>query len=224
VHGYGTQDLLGELSDPTINAEIRTSLEADISLHIGAKATLRAAGGGIEVRSDAHNDRPQLHEAVDEGHIAGMNAMAGAPQCLERRTPLSIVFCDPHVAAVVQGLSALQMQGGLQLVTGSVNFARQGRAHSAQRNEGRLNVYADAASGPLLGAALCALDGDPLAHLLSLAVSPQRSVSQVLGMPIYHPVHEEGLRSALREAARQPPDAGSSDLAHCEAIGAPALD
>lgn len=150
VHGYGTQDLLGELSDPTINAELRTSLEADISLHIGAKATLRAAGG--------------------------------------------------------------------------VNFSRQVRARSAQRNEGRLNVYADAASGRLLGAALCALDGDPLAHLLSLAVSPQRSVSQVLGMPIYHPVHEEGLRSALREAARQPPDAGSSDLAHCEAIGAPALD
>ena len=43
-------------------------------------------------------------------------------------------------------------------------------------------------------------------------------------MPFYHPVLEEGLRSALRDAARQLPAGDSSDLAHCEPIGAPALD
>ena len=97
-------------------------------------------------------------------------------------------------------------------------------ARAAQRNEGRLSVYADAGSGRLLGAELCAPAGEHLAHLLALAVSQKLSVSQVLGMPIYHPVLEEGLRTALRDAARQLPDAGSSDLAHCDPIGASALD
>lgn len=280
VHGYGLNDQLAGLSDPDINAQLHQVLEREITLHIGAEATLHAVDGGIEVRSGAHrtvvdqvlvavgrranlqdlgldtlglaldkrgmppvnpqsmqvgdlpvyltgdalNHRPLLHEAADEGHIAGLNAMASEPQCFARRTPLAIVFCDPSVAVVGQGLSALQKQDGLQFVTGSVNFARQSRARAAQRNEGRLSVYADAASGRLLGAELCAPAGEHLAHLLALAVSQNLSVAQVLAMPIYHPVLEEGLRSALRDAARQLPDAGSSDLAHCDPIGAPALD
>ena len=134
------------------------------------------------------------------------------------------MFCDPNVAVVGQGFSTLKKQQGLQFVTGSVNFERQGRARSAQRNEGRLSVYADAASGRLLGAELCAPAGEHLAHLLALAISQKLSVEQFLGMPFYHPVLEEGLRTALRDAARQLPASDGSDLAHCEAIGATALD
>ena len=283
VHGYALDGLLGGLSDTDINAELHQVLEREITLHIGAEATLHAVDGGIEVRSGAHrtvvdqvlvaigrrpnlqglgldtlgvaldkhgmppvnpksmqvgnlpvymagdadNHRPLLHEAADEGHIAGRNAMAPTPQCFERRTPLAIVFCDPNVAVVGQGLDALQKQDGLAFVTGSVNFASQGRARAAQRNEGRLNVYADAASGCLLGAELCAPAGEHLAHLLALAVSQKLSVAQLLSMPFYHPVLEEGLRSALRDAARQLPEATSSDLSdlsHCGPIGALALD
>ena len=178
----------------------------------------------VYLAGDAHNLRPLLHEAADEGHIAGMNATAPEPECFQRRTPLSIVFCDPNVAVVGQGFSTLKKQQGLQFVTGSVNFERQGRARSAQRNEGRLSVYADAASGRLLGAELCAPAGEHLAHLLALAISQKLSVEQFLGMPFYHPVLEEGLRTALRDAARQLPASDGSDLAHCEAIGATALD
>ena len=283
VHGYALDGLLGGLSDTDINAELHQVLEREITLHIGAEATLHAVDGGIEVRSGAHrtvvdqvlvaigrrpnlqglgldtlgvaldqhgmppvnpksmqvgnlpvymagdadNHRPLLHEAADEGHIAGRNAMAPTPQCFERRTPLAIVFCDPNVAVVGQGLDALQKQDGLAFVTGSVNFASQGRARAAQRNEGRLNVYADAASGCLLGAEMCAPAGEHLAHLLALAVSQKLSVAQLLSMPFYHPVLEEGLRSALRDAARQLPEATSSDLSdlsHCGPIGALALD
>ena len=283
VHGYTLDGLLGGLSDPDVNAELHQVLEREITLHIGAEATLHAVDGGIEVRSgahrtivdqvlvaigrrpnlqglgldtlgvaldkhgmppvnprstqvgdlpvylagDAHNHRPLLHEAADEGHIAGLNAMAPTPQCFERRTPLAIVFCEPNVAVVGQGLDALQKQDGLAFVTGSVNFASQGRARAAQRNEGRLNVYADAISGCLLGAEMCAPAGEHLAHLLALAVSQKLSVAQLLSMPFYHPVLEEGLRSALRDAARQLPEATSSDLSdlsHCGPIGALALD
>ena len=280
VHGYALNDRLGGLSDPDVNAELRTALDAEITLHIGDEATLHAVDGGIEVRSGAHrtvvdqvlvaigrssnlqglgldtlgvpidkrgippinpkstqvgdlpvylagdanNHIPLLHEAADEGHIAGMNAMAKTPQCFERRTPLAIVFCEPNVAVVGQGHRALQQQEGLQFVTGSVNFERQGRARTAQRNEGRLSIYADAATGCLLGAEMCAPAGEHMAHLLALAISQKLTVEQMLGMPFYHPVLEEGLRSALRDAARKLPDAGSSDLAHCGAIGALALD
>ena len=186
--------------------------------------SLQVADLPVYLAGDAHALRPLLHEAVDEGHIAGMNAMAAAPRCFQRRTPLAIVFSDPNAAVVGQGLAALQKQDALQWVSASVDFARQGRARAGQRNQGRLCVYADQASGRLLGAELCAPAGEHLAHLLALAVAQQLTVAQLLGMPFYHPVLEEGLRTALRGAARQLPPGSDSDLATCDPIGAAALD
>ncbi|WP_027996266.1 dihydrolipoyl dehydrogenase [Simplicispira psychrophila] len=190
--------------------------------------TMQIANLPVYLAGDAHNHRPLLHEAADEGHIAGMNALAPATRCYQRRTPLAIVFSDPNAAVIGQSLRALQAQSDLVLVTGSIDFARQGRARASQHHHGRLNVYADQTSGRLLGAELCAPAGEHLAHLLALAIDQQLTVGQLLGMPFYHPVLEEGLRTALRDAARQLDPARTSvqasDLATCDAIGAEALD
>jgi dihydrolipoamide dehydrogenase len=43
-------------------------------------------------------------------------------------------------------------------------------------------------------------------------------------MPIYHPVLEEGLRTALRDASRKLPGPRVSDLAHCAPMGSAALE
>ena len=40
-----------------------------------------------------------------------------------------------------------------------------------------------------------------MAHLLAWAIQARLTVDQALAMPIYHPVVEEGLRTALRELA-----------------------
>ena len=197
----------------------------------------------ICLAGDANAQVPLLHEAADEGHIAGINAMACAltpaaapaaapaaiptpptPTRFQRRTPLAIVFCDPQVAMVGKRLADLD---SAHTVTGTVRFTNQGRARAAQRNRGALHVYADRATGRLQGAEMCAPAAEHLAHLLALAVQQKLTVHDLLGMPFYHPVLEEGLRTALRDAARQLADAANapeSDLASCPAIGVPALE
>ena len=197
----------------------------------------------IFLAGDANAQVPLLHEAADEGHIAGINAMACAltpaaapaaapaaiptpptPTRFQRRTPLAIVFCDPQVAMVGKRLADLD---SAHTVTGTVRFTNQGRARAAQRNRGALHVYADRATGRLQGAEMCAPAAEHLAHLLALAVQQKLTVHQLLGMPFYHPVLEEGLRTALRDAARQLADAANapeSDLASCPALGVPALE
>ena len=175
----------------------------------------------VFIAGDVDQQRPLLHEAADDGHVAGMNALADEVRCYQRRAGLSIVFTDPEVAVVGQSFASLQ---GRDFETGSVDFARQGRARAGQRNQGRLALYADRAGGKLLGAELCAPGGEHLAHLLGLAVARGLTVHDLLAMPIYHPVLEEGLRTALRDAARRLPDRRPSDLAHCAPIGAAALE
>ena len=175
----------------------------------------------VFLAGDANTHTALLHEASDEGHIAGMNALADTPTRFKRRTPMGIVFCDPNIATVGQRLADMDRD---QTVTGTVSYANQGRARTAQRNHGRLYVYADKATGRLLGAEMCAPDAEHLAHLLALGIQQKLTVHDLLGMPFYHPTLQEGLRTALRDAARQLPKARDSDLATCNAIGVAALE
>ena len=57
--------------------------------------------------------------------------------------------------------------------------------------------------GRLLGAELFAPGGEHLAHLLAWAIAQRATAAGLLKMPYYHPVLEEGLRSAIADAARQ---------------------
>jgi dihydrolipoamide dehydrogenase len=68
------------------------------------------------------------------------------------------------------------------------------------RNQGLLHVYADADTGRFLGAEMLGPDAEHIGHLLAWALQMRLSVAQMLEMPFYHPVIEEGLRTALRDA------------------------
>ena len=72
-----------------------------------------------------------------------------------------------------------------------------------QRNRGRLHVYAEMGTGLLLGAEMIGPDAEHLAHLLAWAHKLQLTVAEMLKLPFYHPVVEEGLRTALRDAYSQ---------------------
>jgi dihydrolipoamide dehydrogenase len=71
------------------------------------------------------------------------------------------------------------------------------------RNRGHLRVYGDAATGAFLGAEMAGPDAEHIGHLLAWALQAKMTVAQMLDMPFYHPVVEEGLRTALRDLDAQ---------------------
>ena len=75
-----------------------------------------------------------------------------------------------------------------------------------------MRVYADGKSGLLLGAEVYAPAGEHLAHLLALAIERSLTVADLLRMPCYHPVYEEGLRAALRDLSSGLPPASGLEL------------
>ncbi|MFU8896174.1 MAG: dihydrolipoyl dehydrogenase [Gammaproteobacteria bacterium] len=183
--------------------------------------TLQAGSLPIWLAGDANNHRALLHEAADEGHIAGCNAVADTPETYCRRTPLAIVFAAPGVALVGARWADLEAD---DTAIGCADFSRQGRARTQQRAGGLMRIYADNNTGKLRGAELCVPDAEHMAHLLALAIQQDLTVQDMLAMPFYHPVLEEGLRTALRDLARQVPGAGGSDLSACPPLGIDALD
>ena len=186
-----------------------------------ARNTMQIADLPIYIAGDVSEGLPVLHEASDEGYIAGQNAVRPAPICFSRRVPLAIVFTDPNVASVGARFDSLD---AAKIHIGMVDFSRQGRARMAQENRGVLRVYAARETGRLLGAEMCAPRAENIAHLLALAIQQELTVQELLRLPFYHPVFEEGLRTALRDVVRQLGPLATrqpGDLANCDPVQKP---
>mgnify|MGYP001817141707 FL=1 len=179
-----------------------TSLPLDSrDVPVADPATLQVGASHIFIAGDATNDRPLLHEASDEGRIAGDNA--GRFPRVEpgaRRSALAVVFSDPQIAMVGSTWAELENR---HVVAGEVSFDNQGRSRVMLKNKGLLRIYADARNGRFLGAEMVGPRAEHIGHLLAWAHQSRMTIADMLSMPFYHPVVEEGLRTALRDACRQ---------------------
>ena len=161
--------------------------------------TMQVKDSPIFFAGDVTAFRPLLHEAADEGRIAGRNA-ARYPEVVGqvRRAPLAIVFTDPQIAVVGEHYESLRDR---DIVVGEVSYDNQGRARVMGKNRGLVRVYADKRDGMLLGAEMLGPAVEHTAHLLAWSIDARLSLERILAMPYYHPVVEEGIRTAIRDAA-----------------------
>ncbi len=141
--------------------------------------------------------KPQIKDALP-GDNAGRfpDIRAGL-----RRSPISAVFSDPQIAMVGETYKQLTQRLGNCgcFAVGEVSFENQGRSRVMLRNKGLLHVYGEQGTGRFLGAEMMGPNAEHLAHLLAWAHQNQMTISQMLDMPFYHPVIEEGVRTALRD-------------------------
>lgn len=164
--------------------------------------TMQTSIPHIFIAGDASNQLPLLHEASDQGKIAGDNA-GRYPNIANglRRSTIGVVFTNPQIASV--GLRYAQVRQRYKnpecVAIGEVSFRNQGRSRVMLVNKGHMRVYAEQGSGRFIGAEIFGPAAEHLAHLLAWAHQAGMTVPQMLDMPFYHPVIEEGLRTALRD-------------------------
>ena len=180
-----------------------TTMELDArGVPVADYYTMQTSVASIFVAGDASNQIPLLHEAADQGRIAGDNAgrfpdiRAG-----HRRSKISAVFSDPQIAMVGETYKEITERLGQCgcFETGEVSFENQGRSRVMLRNKGMLHVYGEQGTGRFLGAEMMGPNAEHLAHLLAWAHQNKMTVAEMLDMPFYHPVIEEGVRTALRD-------------------------
>ncbi|MES2321325.1 MAG: dihydrolipoyl dehydrogenase [Pseudomonadota bacterium] len=166
--------------------------------------TMQCGSSHIFIAGDANNERPVLPEAADHGKIAGDNA-GRYPDVRPglRRTSLAIAFTEPQIATLGESYRELCAEGRPKFAVGMVSFTNQGRSRVMLQNHGMLRVYGEYGTGRFLGAEMIAPRAENLGHLLSWACQARMTVAQMLDMPFYHPVIEEGVRTALRDLAAE---------------------
>ena len=156
--------------------------------------TMQVADLPVFIAGDVTGSRPLLHEAGDEGRIAGHNATSDSIMGFRRKTPLNITFCDPNI---VQAGARFADLDPATTAVGQVQMGPVGRAMIMGKNKGLIRVYADKASGRLLGSEMICPKGENLGHLLSWCMQKGMTVGELLQLPFYHPVIEEALQAAL---------------------------
>ncbi len=157
------------------------------------KKTLKIKDAPIYLSGDVNGLKALLHEAHDESTII-------AAQILDKKMParrvaLAITFTEPNIAQI----GAQPNDIAEEYVTGSVSYDDQGRARVMGENHGMLKIYTSKKDHYILGASMIAPAGEHMAHLIALAIHNKMSVKDFLDFPFYHPVVEEGLRTALRQ-------------------------
>jgi dihydrolipoamide dehydrogenase len=160
--------------------------------------TMQVGDLPVFLAGDVTGERQVLHESTDEGKIAGYNAahVEQPPERFQRKTPFYVNFCDPNIIAVGARFDQIDAE---RSAVAEVSFSTVGRARAMGTGRGVLRVYADKASGRLLGSEMIAPRGEHLGHLLAWAIEQRMTVGQVLRMPFYHPVIEGALKAAFSQ-------------------------
>lgn len=176
---------------------------------VSSSRTLQCGDAPIFIAGDVSGHRPLLHEASDEGRIAGANALRFPDvQAYIRKSTLEIAFTSPQMAIVGQRWAELDKD---TIEAGEVSFANQGRARVMGLNQGMVRLYATKKGCRLIGAEMFGPRMEHMAHLVAWAVQQKMTLPELQAMPVYHPVFEEGLRTGLRDLAKNLQIAG-----HCQ--------
>ena len=180
----------------------RTSLPLDDrGVPVIDPASLQVRGQPVFLAGDVTGRHAIQHEASDDGRVAGANAAAWPDvRARPRRAPMAVVFSNPQIMQVGGGFGAYDPD---TMAIGAVDWTRQGRSRVMLRNQGVLHVYMRRADQRFIGAEMVGPDAEHVAHLLAWALQMELTVPQMLKLPFYHPTIEEGIRTALRDAAKQ---------------------
>ncbi|MDT0574570.1 dihydrolipoyl dehydrogenase [Croceicoccus sp. F390] len=172
--------------------------------------TMQCGDAPVFIAGDANAHAAVLHEAGNEGSVAGRNAaLYPEIEAPTRTPPFTLTFTDPPLAILGDAADK-------DTITGCASYADQGRAKIKARAKGLVRIYAAASDGRLIGAELYCPGADHMAHLLAHAIQRGETASELLEIPFYHPTFEEGLKPALRHicastSARLPAGRASQD-------------
>lgn len=161
------------------------------------KLTTQVGDLPIFLAGDVNNDVTLLHEAAKEGAISGANA-ANYPnvETYKRNVFMGVVFSHPQIIQVGKTTHLPD-----NVVIGEVSFEDQGRSRVMLKNKGLLRVYFDRDSHLLIGSEMIGPDAEHVAHMLAWLIEKNTTLEEILDLPFYHPVIEEGIRTAMRDAA-----------------------
>ncbi len=141
---------------------------------------------------DVNGIQEIVHIAIEQGEIAGWNAMHpdDSPHRYNDRLKTQVVFTDPQVANV--GLSEKECRKEqVAYMTVSYPFNDHGKSMTLGETHGHVKLLADPLTGTLLGAHIVGPEAAELIHELIAVMYFHGTVQDLMLIPHYHPTLAE---------------------------------
>jgi pyruvate/2-oxoglutarate dehydrogenase complex dihydrolipoamide dehydrogenase (E3) component len=131
-----------------------------------------------------------VHIAIMQGEVAAKHATGRPAERVDYDTLLGVVFTDPQIGTV--GLSERQLkERGIDYLSADYPFDDHGKSILMEAKAGYVKVFAERATGIVLGAECVSKDAGELIHSMGVAVSLKASVTDLLKVHWYHPTLSE---------------------------------
>ena len=132
-----------------------------------------------------------VHIAVEQGEIAGHNAVAGTrKKSMDYRLRSEVTFTDPQVASAGPSEKACQANG-IQYLVARHTFDDHGKSMTMGETHGFVKLLCDPESGELISAHIVGPDASELIHELLSIMYFRGTVRDILKIPHYHPTLSE---------------------------------
>lgn len=177
--------------------------------------TMQIKNMPIFIAGDANGCKSILHEALDEGFIAGQNSISDSIKSYCRRASLKLVFSDPQIAEVGYNYETLK-EKNIPFITGEIDFKNQSRSILENNNQGLMHIYVNPDSAEILGAELICPNAEHLASQFAMAIQNKLTIYDLLASPFYHPTTEEAIRTIIQDIVKQLSQKDIDHLPLCE--------
>lgn len=171
-------------------------IKVDASTQQSSVLNIFAAG-------DVCHDTHLSSLAASEGRVAGANAGKYPSLSMKKnQIRLDIVYSDPVLAIVGMTLDELRNyanQTGDTFITSSVKLSL-GHYRGLREDGGILALYVSISSHRVLGAELCAFEGDKIAQFLALAMENSLTVEDLSNYVYYNLSPESAVGIASKQA------------------------
>jgi pyruvate/2-oxoglutarate dehydrogenase complex dihydrolipoamide dehydrogenase (E3) component len=159
--------------------------------YIVTNGAMQTSASHIYAAGDCTGPHEIVHLAVRQGEIAAHNiAQPAAPQSMDYRLLIEIVFTDPQIAVV--GLTEKQAAAKkVPCLAASYPFDDHGKSLIMDARDGFVKLLADPASGEIIGGACVGPVGGELIHEIVVAMHQRMTVHQLAAVPHYHPTLAE---------------------------------
>jgi pyruvate/2-oxoglutarate dehydrogenase complex dihydrolipoamide dehydrogenase (E3) component len=190
---------------PNIDAlNLQAAGVATEGTRIVVSSDMRTSQPHIYAVGDANNLHDIVHIAIQQGEVAGHNAVHShrPARKMDDRLKTEVVFTDPQVASV--GLSEKECQTqDIPYLVASYPFSDHGKAMTLGETHGHVKLLADPKAGTLLGAHIVGPEAGELIHELIAVMHFHGTVQDLLDMPHYHPTLAEIITYPAEELAIQ---------------------
>ncbi len=194
VGGLGL-DVLGIETGPDL------VLRIDSCCQVAVREDHRVGGSRVWAAGDVTGIAPFTHTARYQARIVTANLLGNRREAEYRGIP-RLVYTTPSVFAA--GVSPrFGAAAGLDLVTAGFDLAETARATVEDDDRGRLELYADAGEGTLVGAAAVGPQAEEWMGEVSVAIRAQIPVTVLADVVHAFPTYAEAIEPPLRELAER---------------------